>query len=841
MRMEVHKFGGTSVGGGDRILRCAELVAAASDEASVVAVSSAVDGVTDTLVRLAAAAARGDAAGLAPLEALQQLHLDIAESVGIDAGEIAPLLDTLEERLYAGATLRDRSRRTHDAIVSLGEKLAVRLLAGALGCRGVDAVPVDADDFLETDDRFGQATPLHDIADMRIVAALRPLLDAGHLPVVTGFCGRAPDGSTTTLGRGGSDYSATLVAGALDATEVVIWTDVEGVYSADPRIVAEARPVTQLNYREAGELSYYGAKVLHQRTIIPVAGRGIPVHIKSTLDPDAPGTVIDGRLTLGSHPVKGVSAVTEQALVSVEGKGMAGVPGVASRVFGALARDGISVTMISQSSSESSICLAVSRDDADDAEVSLKRAFRDDLTHGDVEEVVVQRGVALVAAVGLGMAHTPGVAARVCGALARSGVNILAIAQGSSELNVSLAVARRDVEDAVRSLHREFGLDRLDPGEAGARRLDLILLGAGGIGRGFLELLSHRHDAIRDRLGLDARVVCVCDRSGYALEPLGLTDTRLQAIADAKRGGSSIATIEGSVAQEDPVAMVRAAAEYRLARPILVDASDGDFGVALFEEAFARGIDVVTANKRPLAGDVARFRSLMDCAKKHGRRIRAEATVGAGLPVVDTLETLIATGDVPRRIEGCLSGTLAFVVGEIEAGHRLSEAVAEALRRGYTEPDPAIDLGGEDVARKALILGRLAGLLTDDVTPTIEPFVAGLPEGDPDALIEALADHDDAMQTRFADARARGAVLRYVARVEAGSADVGLREVPRSSSLGNLCGTDNMLVFVSDRYDERPLVVTGPGAGIDVTAMAVLGDVLRIAAERATPTGGPHP
>lgn len=841
MRTEVHKFGGTSVGDGPCIQRCTELVAEASVEASIIVVSSAVDGVTDTLVELVAAAGVGDGPGLAPFEALQERHLALARHLEIDPDPIAALLDSLEERLYAAATLRDGSPRTYDAIVSLGEKLAVRLLAGALVSHGVDAVPVDTDEFLDTDDRFGQATPLHDIADMRVTAALQPMLAAGQVPVLTGFCGRAPDGSTTTLGRGGSDYSATLVAGALDADQVVIWTDVDGVYSADPRIVPEARPVIQLNYREAGELSYYGAKVLHQRTIIPVAGRGIPVYIKSTLDADAPGTVIDGRLTRGSHPVKGVSAITDQALISVEGKGMAGVPGIASRVFGALARDDISVTMISQSSSESSICLAVSRDDADRAEVSLKRAFRHDLTHGEVEEVIVQRGVGLVAAVGLGMAHTPGVAARVCTALANGGINILAIAQGSSELNVSLAVARRDVEDAVRALHHEFGLDRIDPGEAGSRRLDLLLLGIGSIGRGFVELLQRRHDAILDRLGLDARVVAVCDRSGYVVDPLGLTDERLQSISEAKQDGADIATLPDGVAHDDPVGMLRAATQYRLARPILIDASDADLEASLFEAAFASGVDVVTANKRPLAGSAERFRALMDGAREHGRRIRAEATVGAGLPVVDTLETLIATGDVPRRIEGCLSGTLAFVIASLEAGVKLSDAVADAVQRGYTEPDPAIDLGGDDVARKALILGRLAGLLPDGVTPDREPFVAGLPAGDPEAVIAALRDHDEAFAERLADARSRGSVLRYVARVEAGSAHVGLREVPASSSIGNLSGTDNMLVFTSDRYAERPLVVTGPGAGIDVTAMAVLGDVLRIAAERTTGTSGYQP
>ena len=517
---------------------------------------------------------------------------------------------------------------------------------------------------------------------------------------------------------------------------------------------------------------------------------------------------------------------------------MAGVPGIASRIFGAHAGAGVNVTMISQSGSESSICLAIADSDAGPAELALKRAFRDALTDGDIEEIVVQRDAAIVAAVGLGMAHTPGVAARVCAALATGGVNIIAIAQGSSELNVSLAIAHQDVESAIRAIHDTFGLDRLDTGVDSTRRLDLILMGLGGIGRGFVDLLSRRREAIRERLGLDAQVVGVCDRSGHLIDPRGIAGSTLAEVCTLKAAGTDIKDIEGGVAHTGPGDLLAAAGAYRLARPILIDMTDGDFDASLFTEAFERGVDVVTANKRPLAGPADRFRALVDGAASSRRHFRAEATVGAGLPVLDTLDTLIATGDIPRRVEGCLSGTIAYVLGEVENGRRLSEAVREAVAHGYTEPDPAVDLGGVDVARKALILGRLAGLLSGDTEVTREPFVPDLPSG-ADAVLATLESHDDAFAQRLEEARGRDHVLRYLARIEPGAADVGLREIPITSSLGQLRGTDNMLVFTSDRYQERPLVITGPGAGVEVTTMAVLADVLRIAAERAgNITGG---
>jgi aspartokinase/homoserine dehydrogenase 1 len=607
---------------------------------------------------------------------------------------------------------------------------------------------------------------------------------------------------------------------------------VDGVFGADPRIVPEARTIPQLNYREAAEMSYYGAKVLHQRTMIPVASLGIPVRVRNSLAPSATGTMVDGRFTRLSHPVKAITAVRDHSLVSVEGKGMSGVPGVAARVFRALADRSISVTMISQSSSESSICLAVPAHDSAAAEAALKREFRADLSSGDIEDVVVRQGVGLVAAVGLGMAQTPGVAARVFGALHHGGINILAIAQGSSELNISLALAGADVDGAVRAMHREFGLERIDIGVDSPRTLDLVILGCGKVGRAFIELALDRHAHVFERFGLEARIVAVADRSGYVLRPAGIAHDDLFDLVRAKAAGGHLAAVPGAIATPDPFDVVATALSYRLARPILVDVTDGEGTGPIFLRAFAAGCDVVTANKKALAGTPESFRAITSAAAATGRLMKAEATVGAGLPVVDTLEMLLATGDRLVRAEGSLSGTLGFVMTRLEEGMLLSDAVAEAARLGYTEPDAAEDLSGIDVARRALILGRWSGLAAD-VPVRLAPLVEGLPIGlSREALFAVLRDGDAAMAARIQDARSRGRKLRFLARVVEGAIEVGPVEVEATSPFAALQGTDNQIVFVSDRYRDRPLVITGPGAGVEVTAMAVLGDVFRIAAER---------
>jgi aspartokinase/homoserine dehydrogenase 1 len=823
----------------------AGLIASAHEKASVVVVASAMTKITDTLIAATEASLAGkhDVAA-AHIGEVQRRHI---EGVGllIDGpsalggrvtAEIEAICSELINLMAAVGLTGELTPRTRDRIVASGEKMSVRLLSLALAKVGLSPVVLDADTFLETDANFGEASPIGVVADRTIAAAVLPPLNAGKIPVVTGFCGIAPDGATTTLGRGGSDYTATLIAAAIGADAVIIWTDVDGVFSADPRVVPAARCVAQLNYREAAELSFYGAKVLHQRTMIPVEAKRIPVHIRNSFNHQSLGTVVDAQFTPGSHPVKAISAIKSQAMVSIEGKGMSGVPGIAARVFQCLADQEISVTMISQSSSESSISLVVPQDQAAAAATALKAAFRSDLSHGGIEEIVLEPGVGIVACVGLGMAQVPGVAARVFSALGTADVNILAIAQGSSELNISVAITEEQIPLAVRSLHQAFELHRMDTGANQACGLDLMLLGCGSIGRALIEQIQRRQAHILERFGLAVRIVGLADRSGYLLAPAGLSQGELRAAADHKLSGGKLADLDAGVVATGPAHMVEAALSYRMSRPILVDVSDANDAYEGFMAALSRGCDVVTANKKPLADDLGVYQRLQSTAAINGTIIRAEATVGAGLPVVDTLEMLLATGDRLRGARGCLSGTLGFLMSALEDGTPFSEAVKNAVELGYTEPDPVADLSGLDVARKATILARLAGLPSAEqpveLTGLVPDAYAGMPR---DALYAKLRTLDEGLAAQVSAAAANGEVLRFVADISHQTIVVGPMAVPKSSALGGLVGADNMIVFSSDRYSDRPLVITGPGAGVDVTAMGVLGDILRIAAERSLP------
>ncbi|MBD3176707.1 MAG: aspartate kinase [Armatimonadia bacterium] len=844
-RTEVHKFGGTSLADAGCLARAADILGRASQGATIVAVASAMGGATDALMRAACDAADGHLErALEQIERLRYRHTDalalLSRETNADPGsgdsvrgELVALLEEVSELLRGVALIGELSPRVSDRILSVGEKLSVRLLAAALGFGGFQGMALDADSFLDTDDAFGDARPLTGVADRLIQKALRSHLEAGRIPVVTGFCGRAPDGATTTLGRGGSDLSATLLGAATAADEVTIWTDVAGVFSADPAVVPDARVVGQLNYREASEMSYYGAKVLHQRTIIPVADLSIPVRIKHTFDPSADGTLVDGTFTPGSHPVKALSAVRGQCLLSVEGKGMAGVPGVAARMFGALAARDISITMISQSSSESTICIALPREHAEAAEALLKSEFRPDLTRGDIEEVVLVRNIGIIAAVGLGMAHTPGVSSRLFTAMGDQGVNVRAIAQGSSELNISFAVEEHQVDRALRAAHAEFGLHRADTGRDSATNMDIMLLGCGRVGRALAELILDRASHVFDRFSLSPEIVAMCDRTGYLFDPTGIPLERVRSGLEIKKQGASLVEVDGAE-EGSPTAMVERVLGFRVSRPVLVDVSDADGSGDAMLEALRLGADVVTANKKPLAGSMEAYRELVHTARERGRLLKCEATVGAGLPVVDTLDMLLATGDAIRRITGCFSGTLGYIMSELEAGAALSDAVAEAARRGYTEPDPVDDLSGLDVARKAIILARLSGILESDVEPELEGLVADGLAGLPlEELLERIrTEYDGPLAERVEACAAGGRRLRYGATIEPDCIRVGLIEVAADSPLFGLQGSDNMIVFESERYADRPLAVSGPGAGLEVTAMGVLSDVLRIAAER---------
>jgi aspartokinase/homoserine dehydrogenase 1 len=828
--VEVHKFGGASLADAAAIRHAVAIIR--NRPGRRVVVVSAMAGVTDLLLGAAASAQRGDVAHATEAAAvLRERHRKAARALvrpGTAREElmafIAAQCAELENLAGGLAILRELTPRTADFVVARGERLSARLVAAALAATGEPTRYVDALDVIHTDGHFGNASPDLAATDRAVARQLRPLLAKGITPVIPGFLGRGPDGALTTLGRGGSDLTAALIGRALGASQVHLWKDVPGLLTADPRVVPDARVLPQLNVREAAELAYYGAKVLHPRALIPIIGRKLPLVVRPFADPSAAGTEVSERETGLDVPVKALSGSAGQSLLTVEGNGMLGVPGVAARTFSALQRERISVSLISQASSEHSICLSVPQASGERARSCLEAAFRDEITHREIDGIQLRAGVATIAVVGLGMHGTPGVAARVFTALSAASINVIAIAQGSSELNISVVVDERQSAAAQRAIHDAFLLSKLGGGSVSPRdRLDVFILGFGQIGRGFGELVGELPER-----GPRVRVVGVSDRSGYVFDPDGLSARRLGSIAREKRNGHSLRRLEGG-RPGTAVEAVQAVSAHALSHPVLVDVTADETGPALMA-ALTHGMDVVLANKRPLAGSAAEAEKLLALARTHGRRIRYEATVGAGLPVMDTIAKLVETGDAVHRIEGCLSGTLGFLLSALERGKQFSEALKEAMAKGYTEPDPREDLSGADVARKALILGRLIGYRGEPRAVGLESLVpAGARDLPLNTFLARLERHDAEWRQRVATARARGGVLRYVASIAPERIRIGLVTATPDNPFASLTGTDNQIVFITERYRDRPLVIRGPGAGPVVTAAGVLNDVLALA------------
>ncbi|MEZ5286479.1 MAG: aspartate kinase [Vicinamibacterales bacterium] len=718
------------------------------------------------------------------------------------------------------AVLRHLEPRTRDVLVARGEQMSAAIVAAALLAAGRSALFVDALDVVRTDEVHGSASPRLAETARLAARALAPLVKRRTVPVVPGFIGRAPDGSVATLGRGGSDLTATLLGRSLRARRVVLWKDVAGILTADPRLVPDARLIPELHHQEAAEVAHYGAKVLHPRALIPIAGTRIALHVRSFIHPDRTGTEVSARHVLPGYPVKALAILPAQAVITVAGKGMVGVHGIAARTFAAVDAERLSVSTIFQGSSESSIGFTVPAAEADRAVAGVSRAFRHEIESGLIDGVTARTGMAVVAVVGEGMAGTPGIAARVFTALEAGGINIVAIAQGSSERNISFVVAEPEAAEAARRVHAAFQLSKIGGGRARAvTHTDVVLLGFGRVGR-----------ALADQIGaLDGqrqvRIVGLLDRSGYVFDARGVSRTRLLKLARQKDAGQLLADLGGARATAtDALGFM---AGHAVSRPIVVDVTSEETGDVLLAAAQA-GFDLVLANKKPLAVPWEAYTRLISTVRSSGRQIRYEATVGAGLPIIDTFSKLDETGDRVLRIDGCVSGTLMYVLSEVSGGRPFSSAVREAVQRGYAEPDPREDLSGMDAARKGLILARLLGYrgpapLADNLVP--EPLRALTPAG----FLEQMPSLDEAWRARVEAERARGRVLRYVVSATARGVTAKLVAVAASSPMGAATGTRNIITFTSRRYRDEPIVISGPGAGAAVTAAGILNDIWDLA------------
>ena len=823
--VDVYKFGGAAVGNAEALRIAAEHVRAAGPR--VVVIVSAMQGVTDLLLEASRAALNGDRIAYEfAAEQFASRHRDVVSTLLPEnrrlENEIEKATTELRSMCDSISVLHELTPRAADVLVARGERLIARIFADYIGATYIDATEV-----IFTERKLGSLWP-----DFRKCERAGAKITGARV-VIPGYIASGPDGEVVTLGRGGSDFSAAIIARSLNARSVTLFKEVDGLMTADPKSVPAARLLGEVHYREAAELAFYGAKVLHPRTMIPLVDRGIPLFVRNTFRPQSTGTRIAADVKPGAYPVKALAAIHRQALVSIEGKGMIGVPGVAGRAFTALAQAGHSVSMISQASSESSICFVVPESEADHAVKALQTAFESERRMKLIDRIHAEKRIALIAVVGLGMRGRPGIAARTFSALSGKKVNVVAIAQGSSELNITIAVGEGDATPALLALHNEFQLDKIRPlADTSGRESKLTLLGFGQIGRALAAQLVAQDEPLRAKAGADLKVIAIADRSGIKIEESGFSCAALQKMADHKASGGRLFDRSSPLTLKQVQAMMRE--ELWLLpshRPILVDLTSEETA-PLLQEALERGFHIVLANKKPLAVPQIEYERLFQTATERGLSIRYEATAGAGLPVLDTLAKLQEAGDRVEKIVGCFSGTLGFLMTSLEDGRKFSEAVHEAWKRGYTEPDPRDDLSGTDVARKALILARALGMRVELSDIALEPlFGPDVDDPDPATFVRKLAALDQDFVKRAAKARDDKSVLRFVATVERDGIRVGTAAVPESSPMGRLRGTDNQVAIYSKRYKTNPLVVTGPGAGADVTAAGVLNDIIAITIE----------
>jgi aspartokinase/homoserine dehydrogenase 1 len=812
----VHKFGGSSVKTAERMARVADIVAS-QQRARTAVVLSACGGVTDELLALVAAAERQEdvADGLSTI---RQRHADMAATLldaagsGAYAAELDRDCDELRGLLQSVRRIGAAPAALGDIVAGSGEIWSTRLFARYLAGRADRRGPVqwvDAREIVQVD--WGPLGPMVRWPESRASLARTVLDEAPLTLVITGFIARDGSGIQTTLGRNGSDFSATIFGSLLAADEVHIWTDVDGVLSADPRHVPDARVIDSLSYEEAMELAYFGAKVIHPQTMAPAVEQQIPIWIRNTLAPEKKGTLISSAGAL-DPPVKGISSVDRVALVNLEGAGMIGVPGTAERLFSALREHGISVILISQGSSEHSICFAVPLPQAGKAERVVRAAFERELAHGQIQSVDVLVDCSVLAVVGDGMAGTPGVAGSVFGALGNAGVNVRAIAQGASERNISLVIESRHESRALRAVHSRFYLS--------PHTVSIGLIGPGLVGSAFLDQLASQAERFRRDSNLDLRLRGIL-ASGRML--LGAPSIALGSWRDAMADALPVdlAAFEAHVHAD------------HLPHAVIVDCTASADVARHYPRWLESGIHVVTPNKKANSASMDFYRALRTARRRGSTHFLYETNVGAALPVVQTLRDLRETGDEIRRIEGILSGTLAYLFNVWDGQEPFSTVVRAAKEKGYTEPDPRDDLTGMDVARKLIILGREMGLpleLSDVSLESLVPeHLAGCSR---DEFLERLADLDRPMAARLAAARGRHRVLRYVGTLEQASqsASVGLVELERTHPFANINFTDNVVRFVTARYDRNPLVIQGPGAGPALTAGGVFADLLRACA-----------
>lgn len=810
--MQVLKFGGSSVGNSQNIKRVIGILSEYSKRDKVICVVSAVGGITDKLLKCGQYALEKNESYLEVFEDIKTVHYKIITDLLPDAHEelknyVEQELKTLKDLLQGIYLINELTPKTSDKLTSFGELLSSAIITEISRQNGIDAERKNSQDLIITNSNFTQAEVNYLITNKNIRNYFK---NPNQLTVLPGFISKSHQGEITTLGRGGSDFTASIVAAALKVKQLEVWTDVSGMFTANPKLVKQALPIDVLSYQEAMELSHFGAKVLYPPTIQPALDAEIPILIKNTLKPEAKGTLIKLQSTNSSGSVSGITSLDKIALLTIEGNGLVGISGFSKRLFEALALAKINVIFITQASSEHSICFGVSDTDAQLAATLVNESFEYEITKRKIRPVVVEKELSIIALVGDQMKSHQGISGKMFSALGKNNVNVRAIAQGASEKNISAVISKNDVKKALNSLHEAFF-------EVKTKQLNVFITGVGNVGQRLLSQISQQQRFLRKELRINLRVIGISNSKRMVFDENGVD------LDDWKR----------QLKQGQPTGLhefLNQVTKLNKRNSIFIDVTASQDVSEIYAHYLKRSISVVACNKIACSSDFKNYKSLKDLAVKYNASFLFETNVGAGLPIIDTLNNLVASGDKVTSIQAVLSGSLNFVFNNFKPTTKFHDVVRQAQTEGYTEPDPRIDLSGIDVARKILILARESGYKMNIEDIENDPFLtkANLKTDSVDAFYDSLIEDEEHFQSLLKSALSNNSQLKYVAEFKDGKAKVGLREIPRGHPFYNLDGKDNIVMFYSHRYPEQPIIVKGAGAGADVTASGLFADIIRV-------------
>ncbi|PZP51142.1 MAG: bifunctional aspartate kinase/homoserine dehydrogenase I [Pseudopedobacter saltans] len=812
--MHVLKFGGSSVANAENIKKVVQIVTQNNYPSQIVVVS-AMRGVTDKLIDLGVKAHQSEKAYEDLLQSLLDQHIEAANQLLPVATRSSCLsmimqqFNELEDICQSVFRLQELSPATKDRIVSFGELLSSKIISAYLASVEVSNIWLDSRELILTNDHFGYAAVDFEKTNEKVIEFLKN--HSSKLYIAPGFIAKGYSGHITTLGRGGSDYTAAIYAAAVSADVLEIWTDVSGMMTADPRWVTNAKPIPQISYKEAMELSHFGAKVVYPPTILPVMQKEIPVLVKNTFAPEDKGTLMNATTTHDSNIVSGISSITEVSLLSLEGAGMVGIPGFSKTLFEALANANINVILITQGSSEYSICVVVNAIDAKVASAAVNKAFENEIANHKVEPVHAENNLSIVALVGDKMKSHPNVSGRMFATLGRNGINVRAIAQGSSEKNISAVISVNDVKKAVNVLHEVFF-------EAVYKQLNVYVIGTGNVGSRLLSQIKQQHSYLYKHLGVNVRVV-------------GLANSK-KMYSSYEQSGIDLGHWEKHLNDDGQEfnldAFVNGAIERNLRNSVVVDVTANEEVAKTYKRLLSKSVAVVACNKIAASASYSYYETLKTLSHEFNAPFLFETNVGAGLPVIGTLNDLVRSGDKVNKIQAVLSGTLNYVFNNYDGTKPFAEVVRQAQAEGYTEPDPRLDLGGTDVMRKIMILAREAGSTIEMSDVKNEPFLpASCFEGSVEDFYIEMGKHEAHFKALYDAAQANNCKLKFVAEFVDGKASVGLQQVSGQSDFFHLYGKDNIVLFYTMRYPDQPLVVKGAGAGAEVTASGVFADLMK--------------